>query len=554
MSALSDFLSRKRGQERRQRLNELLNYYIPPNLRPAANFAGGLTPSASYEGAVQGFEQALTPGATAADIVGGVGQGLSGTMGIAAPLAVANKAGMPAAQAAQEAFVGFSTGADYAGNVIKDRLNQPGQMPTVYSNPILGVGDGASDRYNRLKKGGREALREFFGVASERMDKKPVKRIQPDPDRVPFLDRDYKTPSGVAFEEDLGRSYPRNPNPFAPLPKGDRARVLVERRSEIADRLAEKIAESGVMDTDAKYFYNSDGPLFRGAQNAGLTPKEAADYLNDFSKIFAATSPRTPVEPNIKNTTAVMAKLEAGIPHREIVGGGTVDPKTGKPGISEKGYPMMTGKGGIHGNLIDDVVERGAIDRATNTKPATFGANMVGNLSGATVDTHAIRGALIALNDIDPGAVPEGFILPKFRDAYKENPNKLTPDMIDDTIGTQMIEIDGRKVKAQTEYPVFADIYHELGEKIGNEKPATAQAAGWFGLGEETNLVSDRATVSEIFDQRIDVTAKELGLTREQVAELVFRRKIPLMSLLGGTVATGGLLGNSEDKGRNNGI
>lgn len=139
MSTLSDFLSRKRGQERRQRLNELLNYYIPPNLRPAADFAGGLTPSASYEGAVQGFEQALTPGATAADIVGGVGQGLSGTMGIAAPLAVANKAGMPAAQAAQEAFVGFSTGADYAGNVIKDRLNQPGPMPTVYSNPIPGL-------------------------------------------------------------------------------------------------------------------------------------------------------------------------------------------------------------------------------------------------------------------------------------------------------------------------------------------------------------------------------------------------------------------------------
>ena len=139
MSALSDFLSRKRGQERRQRLNELLNYYIPPNLRPAADFAGGLTPSASYEGAVQGFEQALTPGATAEDIVGGIGKGLSGTMGVAAPLAVANKAGMPAAQAVEEAFLGFNTGADYAGNVIKDRLNQPGPMPTVYSNPIPGL-------------------------------------------------------------------------------------------------------------------------------------------------------------------------------------------------------------------------------------------------------------------------------------------------------------------------------------------------------------------------------------------------------------------------------
>lgn len=554
MATLDDFLSRRRGAERRAALSKFLNYYIPPNLRPAFNFAGSLTPQASYESSVLGFEEALTPGASVSQRVGGVGKGLSGAAGIAAPIAVAKQAGMPAMQAVQEAFQGFSTGANYAGGILADRLNQPGPMPTVYSNPIPGLGVKSSGRYDRFAKGGREALEEFFGLASARMEKKPANRIQPDPDRVPLLDRDYKTPSGVAFDEDLGASYPRNPNPLAPLPKGDRARVLVERRGEISDRLAEKIDQSGVMDTDAKYFYNSDGPIFRGAKNVGLTSKEAADYLNDFSKIFAATSPRTPVEPNIKNTTAVMAKLEAGIPHREIVGGGTVDPKTGKPGISEKGYPMMTGKGGIHGNLLDDVIERGGIDRATNTKPATFGANMVGNLSGATVDTHAIRGALIALNDIDPGAVPEGFILPKFREAYKENPTKLTPDMIDDTIGTQMIEVDGRKVKAQTEYPVFADIYHDLGDKLGNEKPATAQAAGWFGLGEETNLVSDRATVSEIFDQRIDVTAKELGLTREQVAELVFRRKIPLMSLLAGTAITGGILGSADDKGRNNGI
>lgn len=139
MSTLSDFISRRRGAERRQRLNELLNYYIPPNLRPAANFAGSLTPQSSYEGAVLGFEEALTPGASAEQVVGGIGKGLSGTMGVAAPLAVANKIGMPAAQAAQEAFQGFSTGVNYAGNVVKDRLSQPGEMPTLYSNPIPGL-------------------------------------------------------------------------------------------------------------------------------------------------------------------------------------------------------------------------------------------------------------------------------------------------------------------------------------------------------------------------------------------------------------------------------
>jgi hypothetical protein len=61
-------------------------------------------------------------------------------------------------------------------------------------------------------------------------------------------------------------------------------------------------------------------------------------------------------------------------------------------------------------------------------------------------------------------------------------------------------------------------------------------------LGGETNLGSARKTVSDIFDERIDVTAKELGTTKEKVAEMVFRRQIPLMSLLGGTAVTGGIL------------
>lgn len=385
-----------------------------------------------------------------------------------------------------------------------------------------------------IAKGGVSGLRAFYDVVSNRMSLPAKKRIQPDPNRSRFLDSDYKTPSGITFSENLGASYPRNPNPSAKLPKGDRARALVTNRNKISDQLVNKIQQSGILDSDARYFYNSDGPIYRGAVKAGLSPEEAESYLNDFSKIFAATSPRTKVEENIRNATSVMAKMNAGIPHRQIVG-------QGSGGISEKGYPMMTGKGGIHGNLIDDIIEFGAIDRATNTKPATFGANMIGNRSGVTADTHAIRGALIAMNDVNAGSVPEGFILPKFRDAYKADPSKLTPNMIDDTLGSQIIDVDGRKVKAQTEYPVIADIYHDVADKLGVE-PAEAQALGWFGLGGETNLGSARKTVSDIFDERIDVTAKELGTTKEKVAEMVFRRQIPLMSLLGGTAVTGSIL------------
>lgn len=392
-----------------------------------------------------------------------------------------------------------------------------------------------------IAKGGIKGLRAFYDVAFDRMSLPSKNRIQPNPNRTPFLDSDYKTPSGVTFSENLGASYPRNPNPLAKLPKGDRARALVTERNRISDKLADKITQSGILDSDARYFYHSDGPIYRGAQKAGLSPEEAEAYLNDFSKIFAATSPRTKVEENIRNATSVMAKMDAGIPHRQIVG-------KGSGGISEKGYPMMTGKGGIHGNLIDDIINFGAIDRATNTKPATFGANMVGNRSGVTADTHAIRGALMAMNDDIAGSVPEGFILPKFRDSYKADPTKLTPNMIDDTVGKQMIEVDGRKVNAQTEYPVIADIYHDVADKLGVE-PAEAQALGWFGLGDETNLGSARKTVSDIFDERIDVTAKELGTTPEKVAELVFRRKIPLMSLLAGVPLANDILSSIERDG-----
>jgi len=401
---------------------------------------------------------------------------------------------------------------------------------------------GASDLFKMLMAGGEDALKYMYKLKSDQMALPVPKRIQPDPNRMRILDQDYRTPAPITFSEDLGASYPRNPNPLAPLPKGDRARPLIEKRKIIADKLTEKITGSGILDSDARYFYNSDGPTYRAAVNAGLTPDQAEKFLNDYSKFFAATSPRTPVEPNVLNTSSVMAKIEAGIPHRKVIGGGTIDEKTGKVGISERGYPMMTGKGGIHGNLIDDVIQYGAIDRATNTKPATFGANMTGNRSGATVDTHAIRGALIAMNDAELGSVPEGFILPKFRDAYKKDPSVLTPNMIDDTIGKQIIEVDGRKVNAQTEYPVIADIYHEVGKNL-QTTPAEAQALGWFGLGDETNLASAKKTVSDVIDERINVTAQATGLSPEEVAQLYFRRKIPLLQITGAIGAGAGGVG-----------
>jgi hypothetical protein len=378
------------------------------------------------------------------------------------------------------------------------------------------------------------SLLDALEARAAQMEFKPADRIQPAPGGAGIFDRDYQTPAPSGAFEDLSLKYPRNPDVSAPLPKGDRARILVDRREAISDALAERIRATGQLDADTRYFYHTDGPVYRAARNAGLSDAEAQAYLRDLSNNVAATSPRTKVEENLRNATLVMAKDQQGIPFRDVVGPGTMRPD-GTKGISEKGYPMMTAKGGIHGGLLDDVAATGAMDVARNPKPSNFGANLSGNRSGVTMDTHAIRGTLMTLNEMEPGSVPEGFILPKFRDQYIKDPNILTPNMIDDTLASQMTGPKGNTTKLQTEYPVFADIWHDAAAKLG-VSPAEAQSMGWFGFGDETNLGSARKTPVDIFDDRLSVTAQALGITPEQAARSVFRRQIPLLAAPFGAV------------------
>jgi hypothetical protein len=444
--------------------------------------------------------------------------------------------GVGDAMAAGEARDAFA-GGDYLGGGLLAAGAMAGLVPGV-GDAVQKVARRAADEVGSAASTRvPERLREAYNARASQMELKPKDRVQPDPNRERFIDADYQTPSPVEFQ-DLAARYPRNPDPTAPLPKNNRAGVLVERRSDIARKLTEKILQSGQMGKDTRYFYHSDGPLYRAARKAGLSDAEAQTYVKDFADNFAATSPRTDVEMNTRNATSVMAKQAAGIPHRQIVG-------PGSGGISEAGYPMMTGKGGIHGILVDEVQSGRGINPATNTKPATFGGNMAGNRSGATVDTHAIRGVLQSLNELEPGSVPAEFIYPKFREKYAKDPSVLTPNMIDDTLASQMVGPKGATTKAQTEYPVFADIFHEVADNLG-VSPAEAQSMAWFGLGGDTNLASAPKTVADMFDERLSVTAQVLGIPVEEAARRVFRREIPLLSV-GGLLGAGALYNAEQD-------
>ena len=331
-----------------------------------------------------------------------------------------------------------------------------------------------------------------------------------------------------------------------PLPKNNRASFVNDNIEAISDRLAERMKPW--LGTEAQYFYHT-GPIVDKAMDMGFSKEEVYEWMKDFSDAYAATSPRTKTAENLRNATLVMTKKHLGIPYDEIIG-----PNKGQ--LNEKGYPMIinrkgdissTGKvadaDGLHRKLLD-TLDADGIDPNTNPKPYTFAQNVYGNLDGVTVDTHAVRGALSAVNEIDPGSIPINYIKPKFRKQYTEDPTSLDPaTMIDDSIGSQMI--DGTDM--QTEYAVFSDVYRRTAEKLG-VSPAEAQSLGWFGSGDSTGLASELKSVASLIEDRIDVTAQGLGRPKEEVFKMLLNREIPVLQIFGTAGAGAAALGSMDEQ------
>jgi hypothetical protein len=410
-------------------------------------------------------------------------------------------------------------------------------MPrTPYSTSSTTVTRGSTEEFDNMTD---EELLDYLGLddvlakKDEQMKLKPEDRIKPSGEDALF---DF-SPSNYAktteYVEQTEIYVPRPPKGTnAPLPLNDRSRVLVDNEEIIAQKLAEKMRP--LLGTPAQYFYHT-GPLLDKAISLGLTKEEAVTWIQDFAQAYAATSPRTKTEPNLLNSSLVLAKEEAGIDVSKIVGPNkdrvVTDKKSkrfGEPELNEKGYPMILGESGIHKKLIDAIQSADGINKNTNTKPYTFAQNVGGNLNGVTVDTHAIRGALMVLEDLGI-KVPENFIKPKFRKDYLEGKIDLSDiSIIEDKIGKQ--KING--VEMQTEYAVFSDLYKRAGEILG-VSPAEAQALGWFGQGDITNLQSEVKTVLELIDERVDVTAQAMNLDKDTVLTKLLKREIPLLSIFG---------------------
>lgn len=106
-----DFFSREAGQQRRAALDDFgrdLGYYVPPELRSRLGLLASMNPVEGVSRSMQASERMTAPGRTPMQRVGDAGEMLSEVAGVVAPVAVAGRAGMPAAQALQETLLGFS--------------------------------------------------------------------------------------------------------------------------------------------------------------------------------------------------------------------------------------------------------------------------------------------------------------------------------------------------------------------------------------------------------------------------------------------------------------
>lgn len=251
MAGLLDFFSPEAGQRRTAALGGLVDraeYYVPPELRSILGFAGEMSPVAGLQRAGQASERMLDPSRTGGQRFGDLGEMLSETAGVAAPMAVAGRAGMPIAQAMQEGLLGFSAGADDVGRRVLDRLNQPGPVPTMYSNPLGGAKPKTS--------------------AAELRRQANIQRFGYDPSAVP------EAPAPQDISEGF-QAYLNQVNPDARrIPPENRPNLMMGDMYGMLPKGAKLVKSSD----DVSYYRGPEGDYFATAYNPDVGEMDVVGY------------------------------------------------------------------------------------------------------------------------------------------------------------------------------------------------------------------------------------------------------------------------------------
>lgn len=148
---LMDFFSHDAGQARRKWLDDKANglvEFVPPELRPWLALGSELNPVTSFERAGQGAQRVADPNVQGWDKVAAVGDTASNMAGFVAPMVAASKGAVPAANAVEDALLGWSQSAGVPQFV----TDESGALRVYHGSPHdfdrfsmdkIGTGEGA---------------------------------------------------------------------------------------------------------------------------------------------------------------------------------------------------------------------------------------------------------------------------------------------------------------------------------------------------------------------------------------------------------------------------
>ena len=331
---------------------------------------------------------------------------------------------------------------------------------------------------------------------------------------------------------DYGASYPPRDlgvERFRPKKVPERTVDLLS-RPDVYDKMVAGV-ERGV---PVKDWYET-GPLRKSFEDqlgpAGL------NKFDQFIDAVAATSPRSDVGTNVRNASYYYGKAQPFPGQNSIPSIADLPEKNPAP------YGHLAQN--LHRMNAEKTVFPGGqgLDFKANAKPIAFAANLKGDPSVVTVDTHAFRAPAMAGAD------------PRFLERSFLNEKGATPRNIQDEVASGKVSMEealGRGAfwaskPLPTEYAAHEDYYKKIGQELGLS-PAETQAAGWVGHGGTTGLESAPKSFMDFVEERILKTARERGMDPKDVWKMAVSGKMPLLSAGGAAVGASALASEGDQR------
>jgi hypothetical protein len=212
-----------------------------------------------------------------------------------------------------------------------------------------------------------------------------------------------------------------------------------------------------------------------------LGPEQGERAFRRFMDMIAATSPGSNVSTNIKLGSNFFSMAEQGALTPELLREGRLELA---PGYKHRFQST-------HNAKAARILEEGGLNPVADPKTARFGAALSGNYANVPVDLHISRGLGLTNTAGKPIETPESW-----------------------------------------QYGAIEDLLRKEADRVG-VTPAQYQAAAWVGLADKTGVggSSRRQSVPPflaILEERLGLTAKRRGTTKEKALRALIRGEAPL--------------------------